>query len=105
MQKVEFYIPSRSKSGIDLTDLQTYESNAIAEKLTNMYGGASMREEIGFYKDKHGYLVTEKILVVYSYFEPTEVSTGALTYLAKEIKKSMMQESFMLVIDNNPIFL
>ena len=74
MQKVEFYIPSKSKSGIDYTDLQSKIAFEVAERLTDLFGGASMREEYGFYKNNDGKLVTEKILVVYSYF-PNDFST------------------------------
>lgn len=103
MNKVTFYIPSRTKEGKFIYATQKDIAGYVAGIFAVKFGGSTVIEGTGYYEDSRKNMVVEPVKLVYSFYN--DVEADYFERIATTIKKAMRQESFMFEINGEPRFL
>ena len=105
-QFVSVYIPSTNhKTHGDNESLSVAEHAAIAERvaseLSGFFGGATSTPARGYWKSETGALVAEDVIIVTSYYSPTDGINPLqiATRIARELAHELNQEA--VTIQNN----
>lgn len=106
--KVTFYVPSTTAKdkAITLEDFNK-RTEKIADTLTRYFGGATIEQAKGFYKDKSNNYITEDINKVVSFCSDNQLSDNLqnLLNLANNKAKQWEQETIGIEIDNSFLLL
>jgi hypothetical protein len=97
---VEIYVPSTINVDVPCDNKKFVEQ--VAEKLTELFGGATATDGLGYWKSQNG-LVTEKSTKVFSFVNNEQFNDKNLdkvVRIAEKVKKDMQQEAVTLVVDN-----
>ena len=79
----------------------------IGEKITDLVGGASLYEGTGLWKNGEGILFFEPHIRVQAYCNGMNASEvfSALSLLLREYQRDVEQESVLVVLNGEPVFL
>lgn len=103
--RVAIYIPSTVN--VNQAIENSCYVNIIAEKLSDIFGGATAIEASGFWiSDKIG-LVAEKITIVYAFcdYETLEKHEKTIVTLCNWLKSELTQEAISLEYNNELFFI
>ena len=105
--KVELYVPSVGQDGIKLDRAAIeYAIMSVADKLTELFGGATTTPAFGYFKHMDGKVTTEGVNIVFAYAqELTDVAIEAVIKTAETLKKQLNQEAVMIVLDGEAYFI
>jgi len=100
---VKIYVPSTYNVDQKIDNYKFVEG--IESGLSNLFGGSTTIEANGAYLSNNGFLVTEKINIVYAFCEnlDNEKIDSVLT-LCEWLKKEMKQECISLEVNNELYF-
>ena len=103
--KVAIYVPSTIN--VDETCENKKQVDRVLTKLSLLFGGATATDAIGGWVCQSGKLVTEKIVIVYSYCKEAELieKIDAVLDICKRIKIEMAQEAVTLEINGQVAFI
>lgn len=99
--KVEVYVPSRDKDGHLLaTDLIGRLQGEVADKLTELFGGATVTPAAGFYRHHDGRRALEDVRIVFAYASELSMdNVSECINLALYVKDTARQETILLTVD------
>lgn len=100
---VKIYVPSTYNVDQKIDNKKFVEG--IESGLSNLFGGSTTIEGNGAYTSENGFLITEKINIVYAFCEnlDNEKIDSVLT-LCEWLKKEMKQECISLEVNNELYF-
>ena len=106
---IKLYIPSTQGLSKPITSEQLQERvKTVALEFSKLYGGATAKtNNLGFYIANNSELVQERVIELESYTDSKTLTAtkDKILKLAKQLKKQWEQESMMLVLDNQAIFI
>lgn len=106
--KVAVYVPSTTNVDESIDDSQfKHRINATSRILSQLFGGATASEALGYFVASNGELVTERIAIVYAFASNDDLKGEGLKRLlnhCSEMALKYKQESILLEIDKKAIF-
>ena len=102
MNKVIMYIPSFEKSGKEIKNRDKVLNDSLLFFADN-YGGATSYEANGSWKLANGKLQVEPVTIIYSHTKKAQKTK--LIKHARKLKLECKQESVMLEVNNEAIFI
>jgi hypothetical protein len=104
--KVSLYVPTKDKNNIDLpAELIQKMIDITASKFSEVNGGATSTEALGYWKSVAGELIKEKIVVVFSYSNNLEKSIEAAIETGEQLKEIANQDAISLEVNNELYFI
>ena len=104
--KVSLYVPTKDKNNEQLpTELIQKMVDLTATKFSEVNGGATSTEALGYWKSVAGELIKEKIVVVFSYSNNLEISIEAAIELGEQLKDISSQDAISLEVNNELYFI
>jgi hypothetical protein len=104
--KIELYLPTRTVTH-DLIDESVLHvlRDKLARQLSAMFGGATVTPAVGFYENHAlGGLQLEDVEILFSYAKSlSREQAHELIKMAEEVKKTLSQESVMIVFNGKAI--
>jgi hypothetical protein len=100
--RVVFYTPSTRK-GIKTTEQEFKKRiDQVASYFTGLFGGATLEQAKGYWKDSTGHYIVEDITKVVSFTDDKTLNKNlqAVLNFTKEKQKEFDQEAISLEIDN-----
>jgi hypothetical protein len=93
MMRVEFFLPAHLESAID----------TLGEYLTSAYGGVTVRDAHGVWRNGLGDFVAEEVVVVLAFCEDTAENRLHIETLAREFLQTTSEECVLYVINGNDV--
>jgi hypothetical protein len=104
--KVSLYVPTKDKNNIDLpAELIQKMIDITASKFSEVNGGATSTEALGYWKSLAGELIKEKVVVVFSYSNNLEKSIEAAIETGEQLKEMANQDAISLEVNNELYFI
>jgi hypothetical protein len=104
--KVSLYVPTKDKNNIDLpAELIQKMIDITALKFSEVNGGATSTEALGYWKSLAGELIKEKVVVVFSYSNNLEKSIEAAIETGEQLKEMANQDAISLEVNNELYFI
>jgi hypothetical protein len=104
--KVSLYVPTKDKNNIDLpAELIQKMIDITASKFSEVNGGATSTEALGYWKSVAGELIKEKVVVVFSYSNELEKSIEVAIETGEQLKTMADQDAISLEVNNELYFI
>jgi len=104
--KVSLYVPTKDKNNQEISqELIQNMVNLTATKFSEVNGGATSTEALGYWKSVAGELIKEKIVVVFSYSNNLEKSIETAIETGEQLKEMADQDAISLEVNNELYFI
>ncbi len=104
--KISLYVPTKDKNNQELPqELINNMINLTATKFSEVNGGATSTNALGYWKSVAGELIKEKIVVVFSYSNNLENSIEAAIEIGEQLKEISNQDAISLEVNNELYFI
>jgi hypothetical protein len=104
--KVSLYVPTKDKNNQELpAELIQKMIDLTASTFSQVNGGATSTNALGYWKSVAGELIKEKIVVVFSYSNNLEKSIEAAIETGEQLKEMANQDAISLEVNNELYFI
>jgi hypothetical protein len=104
--KVSLYVPTKDKNNQELpAELIQKMVDITASKFSEVNGGATSTEALGYWKSVAGELIKEKVVVVFSYSNELEKSIEVAIETGEQLKTMADQDAISLEVNNELYFI
>lgn len=104
--KVSLYVPTKDKNNQELpAELIQKMVDLTASTFSQVNGGATSTNALGYWKSVAGELIKEKIVVVFSYSNNLEKSIEAAIETGEQLKEMANQDAISLEVNNELYFI
>ena len=104
--KVSLYVPTKDKNNQELpAELIQKMVDLTATKFSEVNGGATSTNALGYWKSVAGELIKEKVVVVFSYSNELENSIEAAIETGEQLKEMANQDAISLEVNNELYFI
>jgi hypothetical protein len=104
--KVSLYVPTKDKNNQELpAELIQKMIDLTASTFSQVNGGATSTNALGYWKSVAGELIKEKIVVVFSYSNNLEKSIEAAIETGEQLKEIANQDAISLEVNNELYFI
>lgn len=104
--KVSLYVPTKDKNNQELPqELISKMVDLTASTFSQVNGGATSTNALGYWKSVAGELIKEKVVVVFSYTNELEKSIEAAIETGEQLKEMADQDAISLEVNNELYFI
>lgn len=104
--KVSLYIPTKDQNNQKLDQSLISEMiDLTASNFSEVNGGATSTEALGYWKSVSGELIKEKVIVVFSYSNNLEQSIETAIKIGEKLKEIASQDAISLEVNNELYFI
>ena len=99
--KISLYVPTKNKNNEDLSqELIDNMVDIVASQFSEVNGGATSTQALGYWKTNSGELIKEKVTVVFSYTNVLEQAIETAIDLGEQLKDMANQDAISLEVNN-----
>ena len=104
--KISLYVPTKDKNNQDISQETISKMvDLTASTFSQVNGGATSTNALGYWKSVAGELIKEKIVVVFSYSNNLELSIEAAIEIGEQLKEISNQDAISLEVNNELYFI
>ena len=99
MTKIKFYLPNKDNQG------NLIKPDKIINQLVDITGGLTIIPSIGYWKNQAGELIQEETSIIEISVSDFIQAKETIINLAKQFKREFNQETVMLELNNESVFI
>jgi len=104
--KISLYVPTRDRNNKPV-DKKVINNmlDLTAKTFSEVNGGATSTQALGYWKTLEGKLIKEKVTIVFSYCENLEIAIEKAIEIGEKLKIMSNQEAISLEVNNEIYFI